>query len=917
VTEIVGRERELQRVAAFVMDGAGPGGLIIRGEAGVGKTTLWRHGVEAARAGGFTVLSARPLELDMEIPLAGLNDLLGDVLDEVMEVLPEPQRRALDVALLRADPVGAPPEPAAIAFAFLSGLKALARRASVLIAIDDLQWLDRPSQVALRFAAHRIDSSPLRLLVAERGQRAGGSAFGLERVFGEARLDSIALGPLSPGAIQHILKAQLGAEFARPLLLKVHATSAGNPFYALELARALIRHGAAIEPGSSLPVPETLSALVRERLTGLPRSARQGLEIAALLSDPTIALVRAAAEDEVELTPAITAGVIELDHERIQFTHPLLASEVAARIDEERRRGIHRRLASLVVEPSERARHAALGSSGQEAQAASALEQAASVASARGAPVVAAEMLEHALLHTPEDAVADRTRRLLAASEATHLAGDPERALELARQALALAPPGPRRARALLRIGAVDSGIPELEQAVAQASDDPLLRARVRIQLSESCFARDLFEALQHARAAAADARAAGDHALLAQALAMQSWYEGATLTGDPDATAARGACLERHAELDVRADVTSAFTRATFSMWRDEHELARHAFESLRRQAVRRGDVHDQAHALLNLAQVEWRAGEWGHAAAHVEHAVSLWPRGDPSARSLALWIGAVLASHRGELDGATSDAEQGLAAAGEHLIARARNLWVIGVTTLGAGHHDPAVDRLEQAAGVFDTVHALEPGMRLFEPDLLDAYIAAGKLEQADALAEELVRRGTELRRPRASVIGHRGKGIVLGARGENERALEALTAASTMAEQWPVPLERGRTLLALGALQRRARRRRDARATLTGALRLFEQLGAPIFAQRARAELERIAGRAPSGSELTPAEQRIAELVARGLTNREVAQELMIATHTVETALTRIYQKLRVRSRTELANRLAGRADDCGLV
>jgi DNA-binding NarL/FixJ family response regulator len=200
----------------------------------------------------------------------------------------------------------------------------------------------------------------------------------------------------------------------------------------------------------------------------------------------------------------------------------------------------------------------------------------------------------------------------------------------------------------------------------------------------------------------------------------------------------------------------------------------------------------------------------------------------------------------------------------------------------------------------------------MRLFESDLLDADLVAGKLQQAEALSDELMRRGTELGRPSASVIGGRGKGLVLAARDELEQALDTLGAAATLAERWPVPLERGRTLLALGAIQRRARRRRDGRAMLGQALQVFAQLGAPVFAQRAQAEIDRIAERTPSGQKLTPAEQRISELVAQGLTNREVAQELVIATHTVETSLTRIYHKLGLRSRTDLANRLGGRTD-----
>ena len=911
MTTIVGRDRELERVDAFLADRSGAGCLVVLGEAGVGKTTIWRHGVEVARALGFVVLLSRPLELDMRIPFAGLHDLLSGVLDEVLDALPDPQRRALDAALLRSDPVGLPPEPGAIAFALLRGLDALACRAPVLIGIDDVQWLDEPSAVALRFALHRLDSAVVRLLAAQRIEGAREAAVGFQRVFEPGRFESIPLGPLSLGSIQHLLKEELAVEYPRPLLLKVHASSGGNAFFALELARAVERHGVKLEPGRPLPVPETLSDLVEERLAALAPAAQRGLEIAALLSDPIVSLVRVAADGEVDLAPQVLAGVAEVDRDRIRFTHPLLVSAVAARIGEERRRALHRRLAGLVVDPEERARHSALGASGADLEAAAALDEAARLASARGAPEVAAELLEQALAHTPEGAVQERARRLLATAEATHHAGDPERALILALQALGLLLGGHDRARALLLIGEIDSRIAALEEGVTEAGDDAQLRARVQIQLSECCFGRDLREALRHARAAAADASAAGDDVLLAQALTMQSWFEGATTTAESEATLALATRLEQGSRVDVRGDFTSAYTRATFALWRDEHALARADFESLRRRAEQHGRVHDQAHALLNLAQVEWRAGSWQRAADHVEGAIALWPRGDPSARALTLWIGAVLAGHRGQLDAARAAAEEGLAAAADHLLFRARNLWVIGLVALSAAQLDEALARLEEAAAVFDDAGAMEPGMRLFAPDLLDAYLAAGKLAEPEAMADRLLRQGQELGRPRATIIGGRGKGLVLAARGELEPALDTLTAAATAAERWPVPLEQGRTLIALGTVQRRARRRREARATLGRALQLFERLGAPVFTERARAELRRIAGRTPTGQSLTPTEQRIADLVARGLTNREVAAELIVAIHTVEAALTRIYSKLGVRSRSELTRHVIGQS------
>jgi ATP/maltotriose-dependent transcriptional regulator MalT len=359
---------------------------------------------------------------------------------------------------------------------------------------------------------------------------------------------------------------------------------------------------------------------------------------------------------------------------------------------------------------------------------------------------------------------------------------------------------------------------------------------------------------------------------------------------------------ISRPLELDMR--VPFAGLRDLFGDV--YHGPARRDFDSLRDRAAVRGRVYDQAHAILNLAQVEWRAGRWDRAGEHIREGVSLWPRGDPSARALALWIGAVLASHRGQIEAARADAEEGIAAASDHLFPRARNLWVLGFAAMCAGELDDALVHLGGASDAFDRAGALEPGMRLFESDLLDAYLAAGELAHAESLADDLLRCGTQLARPRAMVIGARAKGLVLAARDELDAALGALSAAATEAERWRVPLEHGRTLLALGGVQRRARRRRDARASLVRARQLFETLGAPLFVERAEAELGRIAGRTPTGQSLTPGEERIAELVARGLTNREVAAELVVAIHTVESALTRIYSKLGVRSRSELAGR-----------
>src|SRR5436190_8906438 len=154
---VVGRELELAAVVSFLEPvERGFAALLMEGGAGIGKTTVWRFAVDAAREREFRVLVSRPLEMEMQLPFAGLRDLLQDVLDELLHSLPEPQRVALETALLLAAPDGPPPDPAAIAFALHSGLKTLAKRASVVVAVDDAQWLDQPSANALSFAARRL-----------------------------------------------------------------------------------------------------------------------------------------------------------------------------------------------------------------------------------------------------------------------------------------------------------------------------------------------------------------------------------------------------------------------------------------------------------------------------------------------------------------------------------------------------------------------------------------------------------------------------------------------------------------------------------------------------------------------------------------------------------------------------------------
>ena len=382
--DLVGRDEELAAVVAFLESTASlPGALLLEGEAGIGKTTLLRAGIMAASQSGFCVVSTRPVEAESSLSFVALGDLLEEQLGKVEDALPDPQRQALRVALLLSEPEGRPPDQRAVGIGVLSTLRALAGAAPLLVAIDDLQWLDRGSATVLQFALRRLDDEPIALLAACRsGQEQ--IPLELEATFPE-RVHRVRVGPLSLGALTRLLRDRLDTTFARPTLRRIHESSGGNPFFALELARALERHGRPLDPGEPLPVPARVHELARGRLASLPAETRAALQAAAALSQPTVALVSAVARgDRNVLEPAIRAQIVALDGDRIRFTHPLLSA--AAYEDADSREELHARLAEVVVDPEERAHHLAHAAPGPDSSVAAALEEAARGAAARGPP---------------------------------------------------------------------------------------------------------------------------------------------------------------------------------------------------------------------------------------------------------------------------------------------------------------------------------------------------------------------------------------------------------------------------------------------------------------------------------------------------------------------------------------------------
>jgi hypothetical protein len=416
--EVVGREAELTELGGFVHElAAGPRALVLVGEAGAGKTTLFDSALQRAHDQGATVLVTRPSESDAPFAFAGLSDLLEARLDEVMDELPPPQRRALRVALLIEDAPDQPPERHAVAAAVRAVFQALSREKSVLVAIDDVQWLDGSTAEALAFTFRRLEHEPIGLLCAERTERSDRLPLGLERSGLETTL--IPVGGLSIGALHHLLRTRIGMSFSRPTLGRIEAESGGNPFIALEMARALRRRGVVRVDSTAALLPATVGELVSERLQVLQPGTLDFLRVVALMADPDEEQALAVVEGGGGLDAAVSAGFIAVEGRRLRFTHPLLASAVASSIPPSRRRELHAALAATVSNPEERARHLALAAVGPSESTCAELESAARLAAARGAPASAGELLELARSFVGKGRSARRTisrspeRRLL------------------------------------------------------------------------------------------------------------------------------------------------------------------------------------------------------------------------------------------------------------------------------------------------------------------------------------------------------------------------------------------------------------------------------------------------------------------------------------------------------------------------
>jgi len=906
---LFGREHDL-RVLSDVLDRGGS--AIATGEPGVGKSSLLKVADQLAQRRGRRVLSVTPTQFDRGLPFAGLAELIAQVPEGADRALPEPQRRGLGVALQRADLRGPEVDALAVPLAVQGLLTHLCESEPVALIIDDLQWLDQASLGSIGFALRRISVEPHRLSVLI-GTRPEGAD--LLRTLPEPRHE-FTLSPLEDWAIGQLLRTRLGARWTPPVSAGVARASSGNPFLALMIAQAmqsdLSKWCWSDQDGQNpvFPVPPSLTGLLGEKVSLLPQVARDVLLFVSAAGRLTVAQLQGIVGD-AQLRSALEAAadwdVAMVGAESVvTFTHPLLASAMYdAALPAERRRA-HRVLADLLDDPVERARHLSRSITAPDEGIALDLEQAAEISRGRGAQQLGGELFEAAALATPAGAdPAASLDRWLGAVDAYLAAGDGVAAQAALDKGSALAGVPEQQAQVLVRrLRLVDhfSGVGSLaEAALRLAPQGSEVRAEILNILGllhrMQCHGDD---ALRMTRMAVAEAAEVKREDVQLEALNHRLAVEWQWAQGQPQQTVREIAELVEGAALDPTA-MYVVWTKGFFAVWNDD--AAEGQVRDGIRSAVDAGRYGDLSFLYICLVLLLIRASRVRDAQVALEES-----------DRLGAWAGSglqedmariLVTAYAGDLNGARELARSAV----EGSRASGSTYWLagflaqVGFIETSARNWQAALEATRELAGIFASTGMVELEQLLWAIDYADSALQVGSLEDVEVAISVLRRQGAA-GRPEATVAADRCQALLTAARGDVDDALKQLR---NIVEQPGIecPFEAARSRLALGQVYRRAGYKGMANETLNGAAVAFEELGIPRWAERARDEADRVGLHSTTGT-LTATERRIAELVGSGHSNRETAAELFISVKTVEANLTRIYRKLSVRSRTELANR-----------
>jgi DNA-binding CsgD family transcriptional regulator len=915
---LVGREAELDRINALLRgarrgDGAA---VVVVGEPGIGKTAL----LEAAvRSADMRTLRTAGLEAESNLPFAAVAELTEPLLGGLGE-LPEPQAAAIQGALALAPPTQG--ERFAACAGFLGLLEIAAAEAPVMVVVDDAQWLDRASAECIGYAARRLMGEPVVLIAAARANE--------PHPLTGPKISQLTLAGLDHGAARALL-SEIDPTLPAPVADALVEAAAGNALALLELPSLLTpeqRQGLA-PLARPLPAGVSLQRAFEQRIGRLPADAREACVVVAVAFTAELATIQAACR-ELEIDPAAleraeAAGIVELSWDRVAFVHPLLRGAVHQLASGAAQRASHRALAQHSADEDARAWHLAAAIIGPDADVAAMLEAAAGRATARGAHGEAADALERAARLTENREL--RTRRLLAAGVAAAIGGAYDRGTALMELAEGIDDTATRAAvRHLLGLTSLNGGVRAAGDTHAMLIEEAESLSAIDAEAAAAMFADAGVAAgvagnsrlvLESARRAQEILPASARSPVRCQVLSILGM--GLALRGD--AAAGRGALDEAGDLFEGIDPLVPVAQSIAFALGgrrctgQDRTLLAEAAkLEAAAREAGAAGLF---PYYQVLVADCAHRLGDWEAAERDIVAAAEgAEEAGQTGSLAIALAIAARVHAGRGAESEARAAVERAVSLAEAHAYGSAYG-WAraaMGFLELSLGRVPEAIDELELVERLLEMGGLEDPLIIPWAPDLVEAYVRGGRLDEARLRSQAFSQRAQRNGAPLALALAERCEGLVA-----DEQFVDAFERALEAHDEAEAPFERARTLLAFGSRLHRSRQRARARDVLREAENEFERLQALPWLQRARDELRAAGGveREPIGDpdELTAQELRVALAVARGAKNREVAAELFLSPKTVEFHLGRVYRKLNIHSRAELATLVASGALEPG--
>ncbi|MEU7018228.1 LuxR C-terminal-related transcriptional regulator [Streptomyces sp. NPDC046385] len=848
---------------------------------------------------------------------------LGGSASGVFDALPGPQRTAVAMLCREAPLHEGGWDPIALRLGIARILRALTVRGPALLVVDGVQHIDPDSADLLRFALH-LAPPTLRVISVETPEAY--EAYGTQdahdtHLWVPSEADVLLVPPLHADEIAELL---IHHRLPSRMAGRIHKASGGNPRLALAVGRSLADARTPVHHAEALTLSGRARDLARQLLGTAPPDVRETLLLAALALRPSAALVRRAGRPnaEADLAAAERAGLVSLAEDgTVAFTAGLLPSTLVHDACWAERSAGHAALAKVVDDPVEAVRHRALATDAPDEELAAEVGAAADLARGRGNRALAAELALLAAESTPGQYGPRRIARLVDAAEEAARAARADLAMRAATDLLARdAVPADRVRARLAVLDTAGQGLTGLDEmyvhAMEDSEGDTALRAAVQLRLAVKYVLADGDPLRSRAAAVESAALAAsmGDPRTAAQALTVQARMERALGSSDADAVLAQARALET-AERPAGIRNAAQILTIRHALFDGRLVDARDQVNALLPLVQRRGSVEDAIELLSTLAEIESRLGPCSAALAHAGQSLGLTLEAGLSPGPA--WYALALAETAGGSFGrAASYARRSVQASEEEgdRVFLSRSLYALGRVQLVNGDVAAALETLRRVEANERAQSTVDPSMLRWHEELAEALLAHDAVEEAVAVLAEV--RPVAQRLGRTSVLlgCDRAYALCLAAEGRTDEAAELLAGTAQRFERAGLPLERGRALVALARVERRRRRRSAAQTALQAAAGVFERAGAAPWLVLTTETPAGPAGEGPVGEEalpalsaLTEAELRLARLVGQGASNQEAAAKLYLSVKTVEARLTRIYQKLDVRSRAQLATAL----------